>query len=293
MVTLEDFTYADTNYLGKLNANNAALKAAVEALQAQVGGAAGSAVQLGKLLEALFGSTAAVIGSGSYACAIAGQTVTVAAGYAWLPGSGAVVRLAAPGVVDLTGLADGTYYIKPDAAGAPVYSPSAADALFSVVKTGTALSSLTRLAAIAWAQPDWTAAQNSSVLGAFTSLDARLEAIEAAEAALFITGAFVAGKPANGALLFAILPSAAATFAAGFAGSRAKAGVAATAQTVLSIRKNGIEVGTITFAAGATAGVFAAASQVVVGTTDELTIVNQATADATLADIRFALHGTR
>lgn len=291
-IIVQQLAQGDAGYIAKHNANLAVIKAAIDALQAAAGGQA-AAVNVPIALAALFGPAPAVIGAGSYACSIAGQKVDVAAGFAWLPTISAVVRLAAPAQLDLTGQPDGMYYIVPDASGAPSYGTDPLNALYSVQKTGAELSNLARVAVVAWGQADWLAAQASSTLGAFTSLDGRLEAIEAAVSPLFVTGAFVAGKPANAALLFAILPSVEASFPVNFIGSRAKAGVAATAQTVLSIRRNGIQVGTITFAAGSAMGVFAAAAEVVVGIADELTIENQAVADATLADVRFALHGTR
>jgi hypothetical protein len=291
-ILVQQLEQSDANYIAKHNANLDAIKAAVDALQAAAGGQV-AVVNIPFALQALLGPAPAVIGAGSYACAIAGQKIDVAAGFAWLPTISAVVRLAAASQLDLTGQPDGTYYVVADASGAPSYGADPLNALYSVEKAGAVLSDLTRVAVVAWAQADWLAAQASSKLGAFTSLDGRLEAIEAASSPLFVTGAFVAGKPANAALLFAILPSVEATFPAGFAGARAKAGVAATAATVLPIKKNGIQVGTITFAAGSAVGVFAAAAEVVVGVADELTIENQAVADATLADIRFALHGTR
>lgn len=293
-VTVETIANADTSYGSKINGNFAVLAAAVTALQNQMGGAAGLALNLSNVYTALFGSAAAVIGAGSYLCAIVGQTVTVAAGYAFLPTLGAVVHTGG-GTVDLTGLADGTYYVKPDASGAPIYSATPTDALYSVVKTGTSLGTLTRVAAISWGQTDWAAAQSSAALGAFTSLDGRFEAIESGIAPLYVTGAFVAGTPGNAALMFAILPTVAVSYAANFTGSRAKAGVAATAETVLVVKKNGVQCGTITFAASGTSGTFASTGGLAVSltTTDELTIENQATADATLADIRFVLHGAR
>jgi hypothetical protein len=291
-ILVQQLEQSDANYIAKHNANLAAIKVAVDALQAAAGGQAAVA-NVGTALQALFGPAPAVIGAGSYACTIDGETVEVAAGFAWLPTITSVVRLAIAAELNLAGQPDGTYYVVPDATGAPTYGTDPLNALYSLQKAGAVLSNLVRVAAVAWGQSDWLAAQASSTLGAFTSLDGRLEAIEAAVSPLFVTGAFVAGKPADAALLFAILPSVEAAFPAGFAGARAKAGVAATAATVLAIKKNGIQVGSITFAAGSAVGVFAAAEVVVVGIADELTIENQAVADATLADIRFALHGTR
>lgn len=293
-IELQDFTIGDTNYIGKHNANNSILKGAIDALQSAQSSAQQAGLAGPTLFKALFGAGASVIGKDSYKPTIVGTQLQIAAGYAWLPSAGAVANN--PGVVslDLTAAADGTYYVSANADGTPKYSASATDALYSVVKTGAALGSLTRIAKITWGDYDWQLAQNSSSLGVFESLDARLEAIETAVGTpLFIVGGFVSGVPGNASLLFVVLPSVAVTFAAAFAGSRAKSGVAATAATTLSIKKNGIQVGTISFAAGSAVGVFAAAAVTTLTNADELTIENQATADATLADIRFVLHGTR
>lgn len=290
---LSRYANGDTNYVAKLNSDMATIEAALNSFVETVTSLPGATAALPKALAALFGTLPSVIGKDSYKCTIAGLSVNVAAGFAWLPGATAVVQNAAPAALDLSAAADGTYYISADASGQPVFSQLATDALYSVVKGGGVLSTLTLLAKIAWGYTDWEAAQSSATNGNFQSLDARLEAIEVAAENLFVTGAFVAGRPGDAALMFAILPTTTATYPVNFVGSRAKAGVAATAETVLSIKKNGLQVGTITFAAGGTAGVFVAAGETSIGSGDELTIVNQATADATLADVRFALHGTR
>ena len=81
-------------------------------------------------------------------------------------------------------------------------------------------------------------------------------------------------------------------FPANLAGSRVRAGVAATASTVLTLKKNGASVGTLTFAAAGTVPTMAGASWSVVAD-DIVTIENQATADATLAAISITLAGER
>ncbi len=290
-IALQRFANGDTNYVAKLDSNCDILEGAVNALQGQLS-AQSATVNLPNLYVALFGSQAAVVGSTSYGCTAAGLVVTVAAGLAWLPSLGAVVQAGSSHPLDFTGQPDGTYYITADSTGTPFYQTISTDALYQVVKAASVLT-ITRVAAVTWAQSDWLAAQSSSRFGTFLTLDARLENIEASVQQLYIAGGFLAGKPGNAALMFAVLPTVTATFVANFVGSRAKSGVAATASTVLNIKKNGLVVGTITFGAGQTAGVFAAAAPTVVGATDELTIENQAVADATLADVRFALHGTR
>lgn len=74
--------------------------------------------------------------------------------------------------------------------------------------------------------------------------------------------------------------------------SRAYAGVPATAPAVYSIRKNGVEFGTLSFAAGATTGVFSGtATDFAAG--DRLTIVAPDPRDASLAQIAITLAGAR
>jgi hypothetical protein len=91
-----------------------------------------------------------------------------------------------------------------------------------------------------------------------------------------------------------IIPPRAVAFAAGLSPSTATAITAATGSTVLSVQKNGVQFGTITFAVAGTSGTFAAASSSSFnGTTDVLSIVGPASPDSTLADIGIVLSGTR
>lgn len=78
-------------------------------------------------------------------------------------------------------------------------------------------------------------------------------------------------------------------------GSYAKATVAATALSTFTIKKNGASVGTFQFAAAATVATFTFAANVDFTTTtpDELTVEAPASPDATLANVTFALLGSR
>lgn len=89
---------------------------------------------------------------------------------------------------------------------------------------------------------------------------------------------------ANEQLLRFLSPRA-FTIPANFSGSIAKAEVAATSQTVFTVKKNGASIGTITFAASGTTGTFSSTAQISVVSGDVLTAVGAATADATLANI--------
>jgi hypothetical protein len=82
-------------------------------------------------------------------------------------------------------------------------------------------------------------------------------------------------------------------FPAGLSGSQGTAGVAATATTTYNIRKNGANVGTMVFAAGATAATFAMASATTFMAGDILTVVAPALPDATLANLAWTLVGSQ
>lgn len=81
-------------------------------------------------------------------------------------------------------------------------------------------------------------------------------------------------------------------FPLNFAGSFSKAGIAATATAVWSIRKNGVQVGTITYAAAGTTGTFAgAAVSFIAG--DIFSVVAPSPRDATLSNVKHTLSGNR
>ncbi len=284
-LTLQTFATGDTDYIAKLNSNGAATKALVDALET------------GKLDATQKGAPSGVATLGADGKVLPGQLPNLAGyeqivnkgtpnGYAGLGSDGKVpmaqlppALAAAPGTVDFTpyqqkiekGAASG--YASLDAATkVPVAQVPDLSATYQVV-TGKG-------AANGYAGLDATGKVPNAQLPDYA-------------AQLYLVHAFVPGRPANGALVTAILPSVAAHFAAALTGSRAKAGVAATASTVFSVKKNGTQVGTITFGVGGTAGTFAAAAQIDLTTADELTVEAPAAADATLADIRITLHGTR
>lgn len=101
------------------------------------------------------------------------------------------------------------------------------------------------------------------------------------------------GVTTNGLVLIRVPVARAITFPSGMTGSNLIAETAATAQTVFSLKKNGVEFGTATFAASGTSATFAAASETSFAAGDILTVVAPATADATLADLGWAIVGSR
>ncbi|MBV8133673.1 MAG: phage tail protein [Alphaproteobacteria bacterium] len=82
-------------------------------------------------------------------------------------------------------------------------------------------------------------------------------------------------------------------FPAGLTGSQGTAGVAATATTTYSIKKNGANIGTMVFAASATTAAFAMASATSFMAGDVLTVVAPASPDATLANLAWTLAGSQ
>lgn len=106
---------------------------------------------------------------------------------------------------------------------------------------------------------------------------------------------FYPSVPIGSAILIRAPIARSVTFPANFAGCYANASINATAETVLEIMKNGALIGTITFAAGSSNGVFASvggtSKSFVAG--DIISVLNDSVPDATLADISFVLAGTR
>lgn len=101
------------------------------------------------------------------------------------------------------------------------------------------------------------------------------------------------GRPSTGETLLSFLFTRAVTFPAGLTLSRAKSVVAATASSVFSIQKNGVQFGTMTFAISATTATFAAASQTDFAAGDTITVVAPNPRDNTLSGVYGTLAGTR
>lgn len=101
------------------------------------------------------------------------------------------------------------------------------------------------------------------------------------------------GVPSNSLDMARLVIPRAMTLPASLTGSYASADVAATGSTTLTLSKNGSSIGTVNFAASATTGTFTFSSAVTFAAGDILKLVNQSTADATLANISVSLVGSR
>jgi len=103
---------------------------------------------------------------------------------------------------------------------------------------------------------------------------------------------FDTDRPATGELLVKIYPLG-VTFPAGLTESQAGAEVAASADAVFSITKNGVEFATLTFPAGDSTGVFACATDTTFESGDVLRVIAPSPRDATLSGVAATLVGYR
>lgn len=94
----------------------------------------------------------------------------------------------------------------------------------------------------------------------------------------------------NGQMVYKFVATVGVTLPAGLAGSYADAEAASTGTVHFDIKKNGSDLGDITFTAAAS-GTFTLASDLVLVAGDKLTIIAPATADATLAGVAVSLKG--
>jgi len=108
----------------------------------------------------------------------------------------------------------------------------------------------------------------------------------------YLVSGALAGVPTASLSLGLYVAALPFTFPSGLAGSQAVAKVAATAQTDVAVRQNGVAVGTVRWATGATVASFIMASATPVAAGDRLELVAPATPDATLSDPAWTLRGT-
>ena len=107
----------------------------------------------------------------------------------------------------------------------------------------------------------------------------------------YVSGSW-AGSPAAGQVVERYIFATPVTFPAGLGGSYGTAGTAATASASFTIAKNGAAIGTMAFAAGATAASFTMSGATFFAAGDVLTISAPTPADATLANLAWTLAGT-
>lgn len=107
---------------------------------------------------------------------------------------------------------------------------------------------------------------------------------------------YTSSMPTSAQIMMKVKLPRAVDFSADFAGSTsADAEVAATAQAIFSIKKNGAEVGTLTYPAAGVTATFASTGGAAVSfaANDVLSVHAPTPADATLSGISICLKGTR
>lgn len=103
---------------------------------------------------------------------------------------------------------------------------------------------------------------------------------------------FMMGLPVENEVVYRRRMGRLVTIPANFVGSIARSDVAATAQSVFTIKKNDTTVASITFALGATTGTFSVQGAITFIESDKFSIVAPSTVDSTLADIDFYILGS-
>lgn len=176
-ISLQTYAAGDQDYIGKMNTNVAILEAAINGLQLAQSGASGQ-WSIGTFLDGLFGGQTTLFGTTAYQPTPSGSNLTIGIGTVYRASSQTVVSNVSF-VLDFSGQPANTYYIVPDATGTPTSSTSPTDALYSVVWTGAAFGTITRVANALFTASEEQNARISTALGAsYASLDARLEAGE-------------------------------------------------------------------------------------------------------------------
>lgn len=254
--------------------------------------------------NALFDAASPAMLWGRHASACSGLTWGYYGGTYYAAGTANAI---ADGTVTLT--ASTTNYVYADATTGAVSVnttgfPTGAVPLYSIVTGATTVTSYTDERCVL---PAAVAASAITTLAALTDVNVtegsgidkfglrwdNTSAKWIAEARPYDLVMFSPGAPTGNQLMARVLIPRIVLFPASLTGSYASANVAATAATTLTLARNGTSIGTVNFAAGATAGTFTFSSAVTTAAGDVLTLTNQASADATLADISVSLAGTR
>lgn len=137
----------------------------------------------------------------------------------------------------------------------------------------------------------WVLSTSGTIILGSTNLTFMKVLTTAAPTIPYDVGTFFSGKPTASEKVIALKTATAFTLAASLEGSLVAATTAATASTVFTLKKNGTQVNTITFAAAGTTATFGAFGAVTFAIGDVLTVEAPATPDATLADIMITLKG--
>lgn len=182
-------TSGEVAYIAKHNANIETLESSINTMQGTVDTlqqAAASPSNLFNIGKAMFGPTAvALIGETSFASSTSGTNLTLQPGFYWNASSAQMAYKSTTTVIPFSGAAAGTYYVRMGVDGIPYRDTSSAAALYSIAWSGTAFTTVTKLATYAPGYQDLLDLLTSSYSGiTYASPDKRIEATEKAFSAL-------------------------------------------------------------------------------------------------------------
>lgn len=179
-IDLQTFASGDTDYIAKLNSDMSQIEDAINALLQAQGGQAGS-YSIGQFLTGLFQAQSGLIGMNSYKPVASSSTEVMITAGAFYKGALQVVVATGDSLMSFAGQTPGTYYIVPDASGAPArVADEDPDAAWSLYWSGSSFGAITRLAPALFNIGEENEARLSTALAVgtplqFQSLDARLE----------------------------------------------------------------------------------------------------------------------
>lgn len=182
-------TTGETAYIAKHNTNYEQLENTINTMSGTVDtlqSAAASPTNLFNIGKAMFGPIAvALVGETSFASSTSGTNLTLQPGFFWSASAAQMAYKSTTTVIPFSGAAAGTYYIRMGIDGIPYRDASSAAALYSVVWTGSAFGTISKLATYAPGYQDLLDLLSSSYSGlTYTSPDKRIEATEKAFSAL-------------------------------------------------------------------------------------------------------------
>lgn len=166
------------------------------------------------------------------------------------------------------------------------------DGLNDVDMTGLITGQIALFDGLLWRPADLSAENVSFIPDALASTDVQGaidELVDRTSLAVYDIAFWASGLMENSELLFRMVASRTFTVPVGGTGSIANNRVAANNVTVLSLRKNGAQFGTVTYAAAGTTGVFSVPGATVFNSGDILSITAPATADTALRDTSITL----
>lgn len=297
-VTIQTLLQGDTNYIGKHNSNYQNIKALLDALEAHVGVVLGSPVGDNSIDvgSTLFGEARALVGGTSFEPYPAGGAMlNIRPGFLWDYDNRQVVRSSVAQQFNFSSSSPGTYYIHINANGGASVNQTHADSVWSVEWSGSAFDSIMVRLPISWSYTDWQLAQFSMTrLKNFNTLVDRLEEIEQVIfPPVYDVASTYPGLLGAGDVVLRYPFPRKVEFPTGLTDSRAVAGIAPTGTATFSLRRNNVQVGTLTFSGGSTTGSFSMAGPTLFSPGQVLTVVAPNPANSTLADVGFCLAGYR